>query len=91
MGGWHIPWCHGHEQKIYFWYGKRRYEISISSKEIVAGGTLGYRSIEKNERYTRAAGAEQSRTRIPTWIGENGDGVIVTPQDIVAYKNRIDL
>ena len=23
--------------------------------------------------------------------GENGDGVIVTPQDIVAYKNRIDL
>ena len=23
--------------------------------------------------------------------GDNGDGVIVTPQDIVAYKNRIDL
>ena len=23
--------------------------------------------------------------------GENGDGEIVTPQDIVAYKNRIDL
>ena len=23
--------------------------------------------------------------------GENGDGVIVTPQDIVAYKNKTEL
>ena len=60
--------------------------------EILMEGVQGSAMAAFGESYSEVDIASVITYTRQAWSnGENGDGVIVTPQDIVAYKNRIDL
>ena len=71
-------------------------EIALYNKdrhiEILMEGVQGSAMAAFGESYSEVDIASVITYTRQAWSnGENGDGVIVTPQDIVAYKNRIDL
>jgi cytochrome c oxidase subunit 2 len=60
--------------------------------EILMEGVQGSAMAAFGESYSEVDIASVITYTRQAWSnGEKGDGVIVTPQDIVAYKNRIDL
>ena len=68
--------------------------LNDSSKhiEILMEGVQGSAMAAFGDSYSEVDIASVITYTRQAWSnGENGDGVIVTPQDIVAYKNRIDL
>ena len=60
--------------------------------EILMEGVQGSAMAAFGESYSEVDIASVITYTRQAWANDqNGDGVIVTPQDIVAYKNRIDL
>ena len=65
---------------------------SVGNIEILMEGVQGSAMAAFGDSYSEVDIASVITYTRQAWSnGENGDGVIVTPQDIVAYKNRIDL
>mgnify|MGYP005656838639 FL=1 len=68
--------------------------LNDSSKhiEILMEGVQGSAMAAFGDSYSEVDIASVITYTRQAWSnGADGDGVIVTPQDIVAYKNRIDL